>query len=108
MKNFSQPEWKLKMKTFILAIGLVCIGILVPQPDIWGEEKSAEDLLEGIDAFQAMELANDWKWSRKDIKSSVYPQAIVFKLPNGRIKRISLPADQMLVAVAPYINNTHG
>ena len=96
------------MKTIILALSLVCIGILVPQSDVWGEEKSAEDLLESIDAFQAMELANEWKWSRRDIKSSVYPQAIVFQLPNGRIKRIALPADQMLVAVAPYINNTHG
>jgi hypothetical protein len=75
--------------------------------NLWGNEKSAEELLNNVDAFQAMEIANEWKWSNKEIKSSVNSHEIIFKFPNGRIIRILLPEDQMVVAVAPYIRSTH-
>ena len=95
------------MKPLILSLCLLCFSIILSPSDLWSVEKSAEDILNSVDAFQAMEIANEWKWSNDGIKSSVYPQTIVFKLPNGRIKRISQPANQMVVAVAPYINETH-
>lgn len=95
------------MKSYLLRIGFMLFCLLLPDPDLWADEKSPEDMLNGIDAFQALALANEWKWSNKEIKSSVYPKSMVFKFPNGRIKRIPLPEDKMVVAVAPYINNTH-
>jgi hypothetical protein len=95
------------MKSLILSFSLLCLGFIWSPPDLLGDEKSPEGVLSGIDAFQALEIANEWKWSDKEIKSSVYPKTIVFKFPNGRIKRIPLPKDQMVVAVAPYVNNTH-
>ena len=75
--------------------------------NLWGNEKSSEELLNNVDAFQAMEIANEWKWSNTEIKSSVNSHEIVFKLPNGQIMKIPLPEDQMVVAVAPYISRTH-
>ena len=95
------------MKSLVLSFSLLCFSFMLPPPALWSDETPAEDLLTGIDAYQALEIANELKWSKEEIKSSVYPKTIVFKFPNGRIKRIPLPEDQMVVAVAPYINNTH-
>lgn len=68
-----------------------------------GDEKA----LENVDAVQAMAIANDWNWTKKEIKSYVTTREVVFEFPKGKEKRISLPKDKMLVAVAPYINRTH-
>ena len=69
--------------------------------------KSAEVDFEKIDAVEAMAVANAWKWSRKDVKSSVTAHEVVFKFSDGKVKRIPLPEDKMLVAVAPYVRSTH-
>jgi len=64
--------------------------------------------LNNIDAVQAVAIANEWNYSRKDITSYVTPREVVFKSSNDKvIKKIPLPKDKMLVAVAPYINQTH-
>jgi hypothetical protein len=95
------------LKPLILSFSFLFFSLLLQPINLWGDEILPEGALEGIDAFQALEIANEWKWSNKEIKSSVYPKTIVFKFPNGRIKRILLPDEKMVVAVAPYINNTH-
>ena len=69
--------------------------------------KSFEGILKNVDAFQAMEIANQWKWSQKNIKSYVTFKEVVFKLPDGKVKKVPLPDDKFLVAMAPYINRTH-
>jgi hypothetical protein len=64
--------------------------------------------LNNIDAIQALAIANEWNYSRKDITSYVTPREVVFKSSNDKvIKKIPLPEDKMMVAVAPYINQTH-
>ena len=64
--------------------------------------------LNNIDAVQAIAIANEWNYSRKDITSYVTPREVVFKSSNDKvIKKIPLPKDKMMVAVAPYINTTH-
>ena len=64
--------------------------------------------LNNIDAVQAVAIANEWNYSRKDITSYVTPREVVFKSSNDKvIKKIPLPEDKMMVAVAPYINTTH-
>ena len=70
-------------------------------------EKSADIDLEKIDTVEAMAVANDWKWSRKDVKTSVTAHEVIFKFSDGNVKKIRLPEDKMLVAVAPYIRRTH-
>jgi hypothetical protein len=73
------------------------------QPD----KNSPEAILQKVDAFQAMAIANEWAWSRKEIKSYVTTREIVFELSKNKIVKIALPEDKMMVAVAPYINRTH-
>ena len=70
-------------------------------------EKPIVDELSGIDAYQAMAIANQWRWSQRDVKSYVTPREVVFKFSDGRVKSIPLPEEKMLVAVAPYIDRTH-
>ena len=95
------------MKNLLLFFILLGICLLKPAFVLTGEEKSIEAVLNGIDAFQAMKIANEWKWTKKEIKSSVYPRAIVFKLSDERIVEIPLPEEKMVVAIAPYITKTH-
>ena len=70
-------------------------------------KKPADIDFETIDAVEAMAIANDWKWSRKDVKSSVTAREVIFKFSDGKVEKIPLPEEKMLVAVAPYIRRTH-
>jgi hypothetical protein len=70
-------------------------------------ENSPEAILKNVDAAQAMAIANEWKWSKKEIKSYVNAREIVFELSKSKVIKIPLPEEKMLVAVAPYINRTH-
>ena len=88
--------------SFILLLGL---GSLITACGLLGDENEAR--LKNVDAIQAMEIANQWKWSKEKIKSHVTTREVVFEFPKGRIKKIPLPEEKMLVAVAPYVNRTH-
>ena len=93
-----------------LIIGLILILATIPafQADAAQDSKKPADIdFEKIDAVEAMAIANAWKWSRKDIKSSVTAREVVFKFSDGKQQRIALPQEKMLVAVAPYIRKTH-
>ena len=86
--------------SFILLLGLSSLfSACGPQGD--------EKLLNNADAVQAMAIANEWKWSKKEIKSFVTSREVVFKFSKDKVKRIPLPEEKMLVAVAPYIKRTH-
>jgi hypothetical protein len=86
----------------LLAIGLV-MGVFGCGPD----PNSREGMLEHADAKKALALANEWRWTRKDIQSYVDTRDVVFELPGDKTVKIPLPKDSMMVAVAPYINQTH-
>ena len=75
--------------------------------------KAYEEMVEDIDAVQAMALANQWKWTQNSITTHVTPKEVVFEFPsntspNGTIKKVALPEDKMVVAIAPYLTYTHG
>jgi len=63
--------------------------------------------LENVNAMDAVAMANEWKWSHKNVKTSVTAREVVFEFPDKTVKRILLPQEKMLVAVAPYIRQTH-
>ena len=73
------------------------------QPD----KNSPEAILKNVDAIQAMAIANEWNWSKKEIKSYVTTREVVFELSESKVIKILLPEEKLLVAVAPYINRTH-
>ena len=86
---------------------LLAMSLVLPAFALQGDETSAEDALNNVDAIQAMVIANQWKWTKKEVKSYVTSQEVVFEFSDGKIKRIPLPEEKMLVAVAPYIRRTH-
>ena len=88
-------------------IVLLGIGSLLPAYALQDHGKSAEASLNDVDAIQAMAIANQWKWTKKEVKSYVTPRGIIFMFPNRKVKGIPLPEDKMIVAVAPYIRRTH-
>lgn len=69
--------------------------------------KSDEVTLENIDAMRAVEIANGWKWTKKDVTTSIDSREVIFEFPDGKVKRIALPEDKMYIAIAPYIEKTH-
>jgi len=71
------------------------------------EEPSLETKLDGLDARHALALADQWFQERRPIKSFVNAFEIVFEFQDGKIRRIALPADEMMVAIAPYVDKTH-
>ncbi len=95
---------KYLLLSFILLLGL---SPVLPTWALQGDEKPTEATLNNVDAIQAMAIANQWKWFKEKIKSYVTPREVVFKFPNGKVKRIPLPEEKMVVAVAPYIKRTH-
>ena len=95
---------KFYLITLILFLGLIS---LFPACGLLGDENSPKVRLKNVDAVKAMAIANEWKWSRKDIKSYVNSREIVFEIAEKKFKTIPLPEERMLVAVAPYINKTH-
>ena len=90
--------------SLILFLGIIW---LLPACSGQSDEKSARAKLSNVDAVQAIAIANEWNWSKKEITSYVTPREVVFKFPDGKVITIPLPEDKMLVAVAPYINSTH-
>jgi hypothetical protein len=63
--------------------------------------------ISGMDVKSAISLANDWKFSNPKITSHITPQELIVDFPDGRQVKKQLPADEMYIAVAPYINSTH-
>jgi hypothetical protein len=96
----------MKLKIPFLFLTLILIIPVMAQP-LRAEDKSFEARLEKADAVQAMAVANDWKWSQPNIRSYVTPQEVVFKFPDGKEKKVLLPKDKMIIAIAPYIQQTH-
>ena len=86
----------------LFSVGLM-LGVFSCQPD----PHSPEGILKNVDARQAISIANEWKWSKKEIKSHVTSRNVVFEIPEHKPIRIPLPDDQMMIAIAPYINQTH-
>jgi len=97
------------MRTTIAA--LMCtlvITLLSPASQaISGGGEGTEPALNKIDADGAMAIANEWKWSRKDVKTYVTSREVVFEFPDGNIQRVPLPPDKMVVAIAPFVSRTH-
>ena len=87
-------------------ITLLIFSLFLPNT-VQADYKSFMAELKNVDAIQAVALANQWRWTNKNIAIYVNAQEIVFKFPDGQVKKIPMPENKMLVAVAPYITKTH-
>jgi hypothetical protein len=70
-------------------------------------ESALINQLEGLNAHQALALANQWHWEKQPVKTHITSKKVVFQFVSGKVKKIALPEDEMMVAVAPFINRTH-
>ncbi len=91
----------------VVVVFFVMMSSFFPMGNPRADTTSDEARLNSADAVEAMAIANEWKWSRKEIKSHVTAREVVFEFPDGKVKRVALPENRMVVAVAPYIAQTH-
>jgi len=96
----------MKYRVPAVIIGLCIISLSLPNA-LQADYKSLMTQLKNVDAIQAVALANQWRWTEKSITIYIDAQEIVFKFPDGKVKKIPIPEDKMLVAIAPYIKQTH-
>ncbi|GGL95204.1 hypothetical protein GCM10010840_36620 [Deinococcus aerolatus] len=62
--------------------------------------------LRGLTPQQALAQANQWR-SAGGLQSYLTSDAVMFEFPGGKRSRVALARQQMVVAVAPYVNQTH-
>jgi len=95
------------MKNFKAILIVLASMVLVPLTANANNLKAYEQMVENIDAVRAMAIANQWKWTQDSIRTYVTPKEVIFEFPNDTIKKVALPKDKMVVAIAPYLNYTH-
>ena len=95
------------MRNFKAIPIVLLLMVLVPLTVNANSMKAYEQMVEDSDAVQALALANKWKWSEENITSYVTPKEVIFEFPDDTIKKVPLPEDKMVVAIAPYLTYTH-
>lgn len=63
--------------------------------------------IKSLSIRNAIAIANEWKHSKPKITSFITPKELKIIFPDERKVILSLPEDEMYVAIAPYIDNTH-
>ena len=86
---------------------LIVIATGFPIDAYSANEAEALAMLDNVDGVQALALANEWRWSQSDIVTYITTKEVVFEFPSGTEKRVNLPQDRVMVAVAPYVSRTH-
>ena len=56
---------------------------------------------------QALKLANLWRANTTGVRSFVTSEKIQFTFPDGQVAEVKLPQNQMVIAIAPYLQQTH-
>ena len=91
-----------------MIIAVVSLAVfLMNTPAFSMSESALIDQLDGLNAHQALALANQWHWEKQPVRTHITSKEVVFQFESGTVKKIPLPADEMMVAVAPFINRTH-
>ena len=97
------------MKLLRIIPGIAAIGLIlmISSQAIAYDEGLLRQKLKNVSAIEAVAIANELKWESSSVKSYVTAHEVVFKFSNGQLTKIRLPKDRMLIAVAPYMNQTH-
>ena len=72
-----------------------------------GQFVAYASVFNGVDAYKALALANQWHWEKQPVKTHITTNEVVFQFDSGTTKTIALPSEKVMIAVAPYINKTH-
>ena len=97
------------MKLFRIIPDIAAIGLILifSTQAIAYDEGLLRQILKNVNAMEAVAIANELKWESSDVKSYVTTHEVIFEFSNGQLTKIPLPKDRILVAVAPYMNQTH-
>ena len=97
------------MKLLRTSLKIAAVGLLlmISSHATAYDEGLLRQRLQNVSAMEAVAIANELKWESGSVKSYVTANEVVFKFSNGKLTKIRLPKDRMLVAVAPYMNQTH-
>ena len=99
---------KSHIKNLLIIAPLTALAVVVMSTAACSmNESSLTKQLKGLNAHQALALANQWYWEKQPVKSHITSKEIVFQFESGEVKKIALPEEEMMVAVAPFINHTH-
>jgi hypothetical protein len=99
---------KFYIKKLLMITSLASLAVFLMFATAFSMNESALiNQLEGINAHQALALANQWHWEKQPVKTYITSKEVVFQFESGKVKRIALPDGEMMVAVAPFIDSTH-
>ena len=77
-------------------------------PSSLGSSGPSADQLKGLNARDALVIANNWGTAKKDaVTSHVTAEKVFFEFSNGKKANIRLPDEKMVVAIAPWVTYTH-
>jgi len=96
-----------------LSVGSVALMYAAYKP-VYESEEAAQtvdrplaEMVRGLGAEEALALANEWGTDMKGVESFVTTTEVSFRFEDGKEIDILLPEDRMVVAVAPYVDETH-
>ncbi|MFZ0243492.1 MAG: hypothetical protein WAL90_17770 [Desulfobacterales bacterium] len=99
---------KPRIKRWLIITPLAFLALFLISTTAFSMNESAlMSQLDGLNAHKALALANQWHREKQPVRTHITSKEIVFQFESGRVKNITLPADEMMVAVAPFINQTH-
>jgi hypothetical protein len=99
---------KSSCKRLLMIITVVSLAVFLMNTTAFSMSESALiDQLDGLNAHQALALANQLYWEKQPVRTHITSKEVVFQFESGKVKKIPLPADEMMVAVAPFIHRTH-
>ena len=99
---------KSSYKRLLMIITVVSLAVFLTNTSAFAMNESALiDQLDGLNAHQALALANQWYWEKQPVRTHITSKEVVFQFESGSVKKIPLPADEMMVAIAPFIDKTH-
>lgn len=83
------------------------LPVLMPFVALTAFAAPSPEQLQNVTPQQALKLANLWRTGTTGVKSFVTSEKIQFTFPDGQQSEVKLPADQMVIAIAPYLQQTH-
>jgi hypothetical protein len=93
---------------------LIICGMLIVSGTLFSENAShmgatepSINAIDGLDAEEALAIANRWHEAGSDVVSFVDQRNIYFMFNNGEEAVVPLPENSMVVAIAPYLTYTH-
>ena len=85
----------------------ILTGLLVLMLAAAGAQSATPAQVSGLDARQAVALANQWGAAGVPVQSVVTTEAVSFTWPDGRRAEVPMLKDAVYIAIAPYVNRTH-